>query len=108
MLAEVSSGYVDASIGGFSTSLERFQLVEFSQSLASSRLSIITKTPEKSDQVSYITRSKTRFTKNLVVELMRSILLRFYKKIMAVNFHHDINTDFATHVDILFLEILQC
>ena len=56
MLAEVSSGYVDASIGGFSTSLERFQLVEFSQSLVSSRLSIITKTPEKSDQVSYITR----------------------------------------------------
>ena len=56
MLAEVSSGYVDASIGGFSTSLERFQLVEFSQSLVSSRLSIIAKTPEKSDQVSYITR----------------------------------------------------
>ena len=56
MLAEVSSGYVDASISGFSTSLERFQLVEFSQSLVSSRLSIISKTPEKSDQVSYITR----------------------------------------------------
>ena len=63
MLAEVSSGYVDASIGGFSTSLERFQLVEFSQSLASSRLSIITKTPEKSDQVSYITRKQDKIYK---------------------------------------------
>ena len=56
MLSEVSNGYVDASIGGFSTSLERFQLVEFSQSLVSSTLTIITKTPAKSDQVSYITR----------------------------------------------------
>ena len=56
MLSEVSSGYVDASIGGFSTSLERFQLVEFSQSLVTSTLTIITKTPAKSDKVSYITR----------------------------------------------------
>ena len=56
MLSEVSSGYVDASIGGFSTSLERFQLVEFSQSLVRSTLTIMTKTPAKSDKVSYITR----------------------------------------------------
>ena len=56
MLSEVSSGYVDASIGGFSTSLERFQLVEFSQSLVSSTLTIMTKTPAKSDKVSYVTR----------------------------------------------------
>ena len=67
MLAEVSSGYVDASIGGFSTSLERFQLVEFSQSLVSSRLSIITKTPEKSDQVSYITRKIEKKLTNDIV-----------------------------------------
>ena len=57
MLSEVSSGYVDASIGGFSTSLERFQLVEFSQTLVKSFLTIITKTPAKSDKVSYITRT---------------------------------------------------
>ena len=58
MLAEVSSGHVDASIGGFSTSLERFHLVEFSQTLVKSYLTIIAKTPAKSDTVSYITRKK--------------------------------------------------
>ena len=66
MLSEVSSGYVDASIGGFSTSLERFQLVEFSQSLVRSTLTIMTKTPAKSDKVSYITRKS-----NLILLIQR-------------------------------------
>ena len=56
MLAEVSEGYVDASIGGFSTSLERSQLVDFSQTIISTTLAIISKTPDKSVSVSYFTR----------------------------------------------------
>ena len=55
MLAEVGQGYVDASIGAFSTSLERSQLVEFSQTLVSTTLAVITKTPDKSLSVSYFT-----------------------------------------------------
>ena len=46
-------GYVDASICGASTSVERSQLVEFSQALVSTTLAIITKTPDKSVSVSY-------------------------------------------------------
>ena len=56
MLAEVKYGYVDASIGGFSTNLERFELVEFSQNLVSGTLGLTIKTPDKSDQVSYFSR----------------------------------------------------
>ena len=56
MLAEVKDGYVDASIGGFSTNLERFELVEFSQNLVSGTLGLTIKTPDKSDQVSYFSR----------------------------------------------------
>ena len=56
MIAEVMEGYVDASICGASTSVERSQLVEFSQALVSTTLAIITKTPDKSVSVSYFAR----------------------------------------------------
>ena len=58
MLAEVKYGYVDASIGGFSTNLERFELVEFSQNLVGGTLGLTIKTPDKSDQVSYFSRKQ--------------------------------------------------
>ena len=57
-LAEVMNGYVDASISAFRPTLERLQLVDFSQTLVESKLTIVTKTPAKSDTVSYITRKQ--------------------------------------------------
>ena len=52
------NGYVDASISAFRPTLERLQLVDFSQTLVESKLTIVTKTPAKSDTVSYITRKQ--------------------------------------------------
>ena len=58
MVAEVMSGYADTSIGVISATVERFELVDFSQSLVISKLTIIAKTPAKSDEVSYVTRKE--------------------------------------------------
>lgn len=55
-LAEVMNGYVDASISSFRPTLERLKLTDFSQTLVESKLTIVTRTPAKSDTVSYITR----------------------------------------------------
>ena len=62
MVAEVMSGYADTSIGVISTTVERFELVDFSQSLVISKLTIIAKTPAKSDEVSYVTRKQNIIT----------------------------------------------
>ena len=61
-------GYVDASICGASTSVERSQLVEFSQALVSTTLAIITQTPDKSVSVSYFAR-KTNLNVHTVLNI---------------------------------------
>ena len=69
MLAEVKDGYVDASIGGFSTNLERFELVEFSQSLVTAIIALTMKTPDKSDQVSHSSRKNSRFRMMITISI---------------------------------------
>ena len=56
MVAEVGYGIVDASIAGFSRNLERYEIVDFTQGLVQVIITLMFKTPEKSDQISYFIR----------------------------------------------------
>ena len=56
MIAEVGYGIVDASIAGFSRSLERYEIVDFTQGIVQVIVALMFKTPEKSDQISYFIR----------------------------------------------------
>ena len=56
MVAEVGYGLVDASIAGFSRNLERYEIVDYTQGLVEVIITLMFKTPEKSDQISYFIR----------------------------------------------------
>ena len=56
MVAEVGYGLVDASIAGFSRNLERYEIVDYTQGLVQVIITLMFKTPEKSDQISYFIR----------------------------------------------------
>ena len=56
MVAEVGYGIVDASIAGFSRNLERYEIVDYTQGLVEVIITLMFKTPEKSDQISYFIR----------------------------------------------------
>ena len=55
-MAEVSNGEVDTSVAGFSLLLERYKLADFSQGIFKIIETLIIKTPEKSDGISYLTQ----------------------------------------------------
>ena len=56
MVAEVGYGIVDASIAGFSRNLERYEIVDYTQGIVQVIITLMFKTPEKSDQISYFIR----------------------------------------------------
>ena len=58
MMAEVMDGTVDSSVAGFSTNVERFELVDFSPTLVSSIMVLVMKTPGQGDGLSFVTRKK--------------------------------------------------
>ena len=49
IIREVQDGYVDTSVAGFSATLERSEIVDFSQSVFKSVISVIMKKPRKTD-----------------------------------------------------------
>ena len=107
MLAEVNDGSVDASIGGFSTSLERFELVEFSQSLVTAIIALTMKTPDKSDQVSYSSRKISRILKSFFKSTFFNSFSSFSPFYMDHNFCGHFDFDDSTFRYILFVRIIQ-
>ena len=49
IIREVQDGYVDTSVAGFSATLERSEIIDFSQSVFKSVISVIIKKPRKTD-----------------------------------------------------------
>ena len=57
MIAEVGYGLVDTSIAGFGSTLERHEIVDFSPMIEKVALTLMIKTPKRSDNISYLIRN---------------------------------------------------
>ena len=49
MLSEVHNGVVDTSVAGYAPTLERYEVVEFSQGIIPTTIALIIKRPSKTD-----------------------------------------------------------
>ena len=56
MIPEVSYGIVDSSAAGSLTDVGRHELVDYSPTLVPTVIALIISTPEKSEQVSFLSR----------------------------------------------------
>lgn len=56
MVSEVGFGVADSSAAGVAANIERHELVDFSPSIVLAEGGLVIKTPQKSEQVSFLDR----------------------------------------------------